>query len=719
MSEDLNNDAGRISGKSNQDNFFESRITGNKVKTADTDGRIEGNKVTGSSTDAMDASPARQAYGEKNVLTRKQRIALATEEKGLKSLPSNFGDSDGDWQVIESDDLFEVLYLDQEKIIIISPEIAKNNFTLLEKFWKEKRNLWESGSGQIRKTIEDKYGAKNLANSAKKIESALEQLFTLEKINEYYARLREQRIRTGEIKLEPFLKMMFKDGTADPNEIEGIIEEGLQHNLNTEEIAGIIKKAIDTRGFMPYGNPSGRLLSEQLLSVSWMNDESTRRKREEDEEKKKRGREIFDNVYAYSVDEIGAIIFNNEKESKLYITNGLLKNSIDYFSPAKANQFNTIIGTQKNEHLRYLQVAYRLNPQLPYRFNALKIVKSPKELVDTMFETPESFKVGKEQFKNGYPELWFLETNKEAYAKLVNIRDKSENPDTAFISFIYTFNPALPYRFDELHLVRSGEELCFEINKNNKSWDAGKKELFNATIPTWLSTAKQSPVPAKWNQVKDSFNTKKDLGLEYFLHLLNDRLVYTKLAVDKNIVTYPKIPSGQVVKTDLIFSNETRGYLEGYLKFLKDIPGVTLSNENFVINNIMGSSNTKVSLIIDSNVLLKGVSYATDIEVKTFEQQKINIPVTFKIVFPRNAFILEIAKYSVIFAAFFVFIRFILSSTHHGWLSADYNYFLGADEAFFNYSNFALFGWTFFLFISCSATGIYFLIKYLFKNVNK
>ena len=235
----------------------------------------------------------------------------------------------------------------------------------------------------------------------------------------------------------------------------------------------------------------------------------------------------------------------------------------------------------------------------------------------------------------------------------------------------------------------------------------------------WLSTAKQSPVSSKWNQVKDGFRDKKDLGLEYFLHLLDDKLVYTKLAVDKKAIAYPKIESGQVVKTDLIFSNETRGYLEASLKFSKDIPGVSLSGENFAINNIMGSSYYKVSLLIDSTVLLKGVTYTTDIQATTFEQQKINIPVTFKIVFPKKAFILEIAKYSAIFSVFFIFIRFILSSTHHGWLSADYNYFLNADQAFLYYSDFSLFGWTFFLFISCLATGIYFLIKYLFKNASK
>jgi hypothetical protein len=261
--------------------------------------------------------------------------------------------------------------------------------------------------------------------------------------------------------------------------------------------------------------------------------------------------------------------------------------------------------------------------------------------------------------------------------------------------------------------------LCFEITKNNKSWESGKKELFNSSIPIWLSTAKQSPVSSKWNQVKDRFKDKKDLGLEYFLHLIDDELVYTKLAVEKKAIAYPKIESRQVVKTDLIFSNETRGYLEASLKFSKDIPGVTLSGQNFTINNIMDSSSKKVSLIIDSTVLVKGVTYTTDIEAATFEQQKINIPVTFKIVFPKKAFILEMLKYSAIFSIFFMFIRFILSSTHHGWLSTDYNYFLDADQAFANYSNFSLFGWTFFLFISCLAMGIYFLVKYLFKNVHK
>src|ERR1035437_847273 len=155
MSEDLNSNSGKISGNPSRENTSDGKISGNNNIGINKTGKISGNN-------SDDTFPNSDSVSEKetteNIATsRKERITFATV-RGLKILPLNFGDTDGDWQTIESDDLFEVLYLDQEKITLIDPSIIKNNFSLIESFWKEKRNLWESGSGQIRKTIEDKYG---------------------------------------------------------------------------------------------------------------------------------------------------------------------------------------------------------------------------------------------------------------------------------------------------------------------------------------------------------------------------------------------------------------------------------------------------------------------------------------------------------------------------------------------------------------------------------
>lgn len=716
MPEKLNTEGGKIPGRIQPQNNPEGRIGGKNPAGANSDGRISGNRNTMPPADEAKSDPINAERHEKNPLTKKERIAKATTEKGLKELPSNFENTDGDWLIIDSDDLFELLYLDHEQIELISPEIVKGNFEVLEKFWKAKYKLADSGSTQNSDSVKEKYGAGRIANSAKKLQYALQQLFTLEKIKEYHALLSYQRIQKGALKLEPLLKMMVKDGEADTSEIEGIIEEGLQNNLNREEVAGIIKNVIDMRAYKPYGRASGTLLSEQLLSVSWMSDEKMKVRLEEDKAKKNQGREIFDNIFAYSVEEIGEIIFNNEKEAKIYIANGLLKNSIDYFSPAKANQFVTIINTQKNEHLRYLQAAYRLKPQLPYRFNSSTFIKSPKELVDSILETPENFQSGREQFKNAYPEVWLLETNKEAYQKIEKIRTSAENTDSAFTEFLYTFNPLLPYRFNSVYLVKTPEDLSFEINNSRPNWEAGKKELFNGQIPIWLQTAKQSPLYGQWNKVKKEFAKAQDLGLEYFLHLLNDKLDSPKLSVNYSAISLPEIQSGKIVKLQIIFHNETRGHLEAKLKLSKVIGGVSLSASSFKLNNLLGLPSFITELTIDSSVLLKGLAYQTSITIVTSAQQKLEIPLTFRIVFPRNAFILEIAKFAAIGAAFFMLVRLALSYQFPSLVSSFFPSFVDWNAAIHNLSDLQLFGWTFVLFFTGMSLGIYYLTKYLLSK---
>lgn len=762
MAEELNKDTGKISGKSH--NVVESS------------GKIAGSHTENDAVGKKDVDGQNQ---KKAITTRKERIASATEEKGLKSLTQNFGDSDGDWQIIESDNLFEVLFLDYNQIISINPEVVKNNFTLLEAFWKEKKNLWESES--VRKTIEDKYGKKNLNNCIKKLEYANEQLFTIQKINEYYLKYREQRIRIGESKLEPLFNMMLKDGEAEPSEMENIFEEGLKLDLSDEEITSIIKKILDTKEYKPYENPSGNELKEQLLSVSWMTEEKLNKRKKEDKDKE---REIFENKFAKSIEDIGEILFNDEAEARQYIKEGLLVNSIDYFSSAKAKQFLEITKTQKGEYLKYLQIVYRLNPKLPYRFSN-KLASSTTELCLLFFENNESIKSGKEHFKQGNIEIWLQETHKDDYQRFIKIRDTAENVDLAFLEFLYSFNPKLPYRFAGKLLVKTPIELSTEIDKSKESWTAGREELFNSSILIWLKTIGKLTITKKWDKVKDQYLERKDVGLENFLHILNENLEYSLLEVNEKAFSIPSIQSGDNVVTSFILTNKTRGFIEGDLTFSKLLDGVTfglfmadevkptrlnkaatdglfmsdgpisirlvkaatefnvgvttivdflhkkgfkidsnpntklspemhtllikeyqpdkatkddamkiglsydkheaipMSSEKFFLNVAAGVSNHKVNLTIDSKNLLKGVDYKTDIQITTFDNKKINIPVSFRLVFPRNAFIKEIIKYSLLFALFGVIIRGVWSLFgFNDWLKVNYQYYLSQSDVY-------------------------------------
>lgn len=710
MKDDLHKEPGKIAGIAKRSGESDGKITGFSQTNIETDG-----KITGDSSSIVPRKDIidNKSHQLKTPISRKERIAAATVTGGINNLPPNFGDSDGDWKVIESDNLFEILYLDHSQIISINPDIVKNNYLVFEKFWKEKKNLWETSAQTIRQKIESLYGEKNLTNCLNRLQIAYQKFSTIQGITEYYEKFKEKRLKDGLIKLDSLLKMMIKDGEADVSEIEQVFNAGLNLDFSDEEVAIVIKSFLDSNNFLAYrGNPSGNNLKEQLFSISWLTDEKRIQKEKDDEEKKKRGREIFDNIFAYSTEEIGEILYKYEAQAKEYIQDGLVINSIDYFSSAKAKQIIDISRKSTNDQLRYIQIIYRLNPNLPYKFKG-KECKDINELILALFEDPE---IGKKHIAHGSIGIWLMETQKDSYEKFFQILDKSENIDLAFLNILYTFNPKLPYRFAKEYLVNTSEELCLEINKNSNNWNAGKEELFNSSILVWLSYVGFTEKIKSWNKIKHIFGKNNDLGLEEFLHILNEKYEYAHINVNKSAISFQKIQSGDKVTADILIENEKRGYTDVNISFSKILEGVSISKSNIAFNTAAGVSKYNLKVNIETSNLLKGVEYKTILHLKTSANQNIDIPVSFEVVFPQKAFIWEIARYSTLVSIFFILVRLFFSADYSDWLINYDKHFFGWDFVEVYYKNYSEFGWTFLFFLSFAFIGLYLLIKYLRSN---
>jgi hypothetical protein len=337
-------------------------------------------------------------------------------------------------------------------------------------------------------------------------------------------------------------------------------------------------------------------------------------------------------------------------------------------------------------------------------------------LCNYIFENDQTLKSGKEELKKGYYEIWLKETDKKSYDSFVTIRDSAENIDLALLEFLYTFNKKLSYRFAGTLLIKSPIELSDIINKNSEYWEAGKQELFNSSILVWLKNYGNIAIVNKWDRVKKNYEENQDVGLEEFLHLLNEKLVYGQLKASHDKIEFPRIQSGKIVSADIVFSNEKRGYLSVDLAFSKALPGVSIKPQKLQLNSAAKNNVSSLNFKIDSKYLLKGVEYETKIQVLTSANQQSEIPVSFKIVFPKNSFILEILKYSFLVALFFGLIRLIISSNHPGWLNASFNFFTDWNYAILNRNGFSDFGWAFFAFVGLASLGIIFLIRYLRKN---
>lgn len=659
MEDEFDSNSGKIAGKSTISVESNGKIAGSR----DTIVNLEKNKF----------------HNQKELLvTRKDRITSATKEKGLKQLSQNFGDSDGDWQIIESKNLFELLYLDHSVIISVNPEIVKNNYSLLIDFWKEKKNLWESGSGQLRKSIEDRYHKINLENCVNRLDNAFSELSSIGKIDTYYNKLEKERLDLAKIILLKEFEKLTRDEDLSDTDFQILLEMKDEICLSEEEILSFLFEFLTDQNFIPTKREKGKgwvRVNEdfegrnkgRIISFTWMTENKIKN------QPPPIAIEITEGKYAESVEEIGEILFADEEQARKLIKKNILHNPVGVFSQPKAIAISDICDSKENEYLKYFRIIYKLNPQLPYRFQK----KEYFDLKSLSSAFLDDQKQGKEHFKQGNIEIWLQETQKDNYQKLVKITHAAENTDLAFLELLYTFNPELPYCFSDNVLVKSPIELCNEINKSKENWIAGKKELYNSFILTWLKTIGNMSIVEKWNKVKDQYLERKDEGIELFLHLLNEKIESPLLELNVKAFSYPQIQSGESIVSAIVLSNKKRGFITGNLIFSKPINGVTLSSKKFSLNVAEGAPNYKVDLKIDSKNLLKGVDYKTDIQITTSDNSEIIIPVSFKIVFPKKAFIIELIKYSLLFAFFGLILRGIIYAFgFHNWLNTKYNFYL-------------------------------------------
>lgn len=696
MKNNSDNEIGKIIGKNESKVDPTARISGRKSKDVDksTEDKTDDQSFVKLLTDVTD------------------KIAKATKEKGLKSLPDNFGDSDGDWKIIESEDFFKVLYLDFRQYLDISPEVVKKNYELIYNFWRGKKNSYDTGQVQIRENIENKYGKNNIQNCLKKLNAAYEKLSTFDQISLYFEHLTQQRISQCEILLKDVTSIIMGDEVITKEEITQCISIGEKSGFTKDEISFVLLKEIESRNFLTDEKVKGETSFDKLLSVSaWMTLQKLEEKKKQDEEKKLLEVEVLPGKYAITLDDFGQILFDNPVEAKEIINDDLLKASISQKNIVLAKEIGSITKNTKNLDLAYLKIIYRLKHNLPFRFSETKLVNNIDELCLAIFENEHTIKAGKEFFKNSSIEIWLEQTDKEAYEKLIGIRDNSANFDLAFLDMIYTFNPSLPYRLNENAIIQSPPDIYTEANKNINNWNTVKKDLFDFLIPLWMQKKGYNEIVDKWIKIENNFSANKDIGLEEFFHLIDENLEYPKITCDKTALSFPHIQSGDTIKVNINIQNTTRGYTHIKTSLKKNIQGVSFSSDKSSLNHVDGVNNISISLIIDSASMAKGKNFETALLIKTSAYQNLEIPISFKLIFPIREFLKESFKYMVIFAGIFALLRTIVSTKYPDWLKNTLNLFIDWQTAV-NNSNYELFGYLFFSISFLTFMSIILIFKY-------
>ena len=398
---------------------------------------ISGNSSNKSDSEPFIAGEERTTRPQTQLATTlKERIAASTQACGLKELPASFDDTTGDWTVINSNNPFEILYLDHHKHMFITPEMVSGNFQLLQKFWADKALKMHSGTNKG--AFKNKYGENTIENSQVKLKRSFDKLKSKEGIDQYFHELNNERLKKGEENLKDSIEHMVMNGSASKNEIQLCLDRGLKYDLTPEETAVVIKKALDTEQFKPYGTVSGNSLLEKLFSVkSWMTQALIDNEIKLEKERESLRIQILTGKYATNIESIGSILFEDPGGAKNLIREDLLKSAIAQKDMVLGLEVGTISKkASKDIHAAFLEIIYKLNKALPYTFADQVRIKTVEEFTTLALNFEQSFHLGKEQFKKGYVEIWLKETNTIAYDKFLKIRDNSENLDLAYLAFL-------------------------------------------------------------------------------------------------------------------------------------------------------------------------------------------------------------------------------------------------------------------------------------------
>lgn len=304
-------------------------------------------------------------------------------------------------------------------------------------------------------------------------------------------------------------------------------------------------------------------------------------------------------------------------------------------------------------------------PSFYYKLADDLIAHNIQELARLFLDHPDR---AKEHIGEGIVTRTLERYNQDLGLRISKIIKQASSTDNALIEIIYTLDSVLPYRLLPGVEANSPDALAILIDKNKTTWDAGREQLYNNNISTWLRVIGRRTILEEWNRIANHHESDKDLGLESFLHILNPKMRWPSIALNTTeIVNIGNIEGGVRGSLSIIISNPGRGYLYGNVKFKNPIAGASLSQTSF------RGRQTTVTLILDTNPLDRGKAYKTSLQITSNAGPPISIPIFFNVTFPFSAVTTDLALFGVAGAVLSFSLRLLIGVTGernpHEWLS--------------------------------------------------
>ena len=561
-----------------------------------------------------------------------ENIKRTTREGGLKELPEKIVRW---WKNIDSDNPFEILYLDYTQVNSITPEMVKGNYDLLAAFWQKNYLALASGS---REKFKQTYGEDRINGAVKKLQDAYNKLKSREGINLYFDEINGKRIKSGIDNIQGLVDVALADGELTPNKADKLIAAGVENGLSNAEVRNFLLGILKTEAFEIRSKPQ----KEDLLKNIW----------------RQRGKKdpVLNTVSwlgteVSSLEEMGRVSFDNMETAYSRFRNiNFLPQAVMALTrdDSKAAYYERIIEETPNEDLRYLRIVYNLNRELPFRFRGA-LFYSIQNLLDEAAKDAEGFWKADELFRKGHLQTWIKETDAVTAIKLKDLG----NTTSDFLAFIYQIKNSYPFYLGQLR-VDSPVALGKALAQDFSLWSLATSNIQNRNIPTWFATIGENNLIDRYNQlfepvVQAGWYTDQDRSVaatQTLVQTLSKDMPAPRVGFDQPSIQLLSVEGAANVSHNISITLGSPGFTSVFLQLNPAVEGISLSTQKITLNSYNQQSRVDFQLNIDVFRLTKNKIYQLSIIAVTPYEQ-IHIPVQVRIVFPTANFIKKAAIYGV------------------------------------------------------------------------
>lgn len=602
---------------------------------------------------------------DKRAETLEGRISIATEEGGLKEIPSNFEDQKGDWTTYSSANPFQVLYLDYKQYRSISPAVIENNYNVILQFWRTKSRGFAGGAREL---LKKKYGEDALTKAVGFIEQAYQKLTQPDGIALYYKEVDKKRYSDGIKTVTPFINGILDAGMVKKTHERRINDLLVTVDLSKKEVTDHLLEAIQAH--QPPFKPRARVLSGNVFEDDWRTDEVPIQTPTTVNNRSVRNLAEYGEVL---LDDIGFAIKHLQDSSILTANITILENGDD------AMFYRDVANEERDIHKRVLKVIYWLNDSLPFTFAMLPLGSqserfgSLEELLKSGFEDYGIYRDIEESFHNGYLQIWLEQTDKKNASKLpVGSRDVD------FITFLYRIDPYYPFYLNS-DLINTPFELVDGLNNSTDYWIPTAEYLANNLLPTWFMGIGRNDWNIAYNErvnqlLQTGRYTDEELpqaAIQELMHVIKTDLEKPRLEADVKEITLRGLEaSPDPFETMFTVNIATPGYAKAFFYLDPNIHGISLIQDRHTYFHQGNERQLNVRLRIETLKLNKGEPYKFNLTIRTL-YQTIQVPVVVEVVFPTKSVGRMVAKYAAVFGGFMAVLAFFTRQNRFG---AEMNY---------------------------------------------